>query len=68
MSPKEGFGVVVRVFGLGLVIHGAARALSAIMMGIWSLEGLWLHAILSIGLGLWMLRGAKPLVDWAYTE
>ena len=68
MSPKEGFGVLVRVLGLGLVLHGAARALAAIMMNVWSLEGLWLHAILTIGLGLWMLRGAKALVDWAYKE
>jgi hypothetical protein len=66
MSPREGFGVVVRAAGLGLVLHGGARALGALMMNVWSIEGLWLHALLSIGLGVWMLSGAKGLVAWAY--
>ncbi len=66
MSPREGFGIVVRTVGLGLILHGAARALGAISMGVWSVRGLWLHAILAIGVGIWMLGGAKQLVGWAY--
>lgn len=68
MSPREGFGIVVRAIGLGLVLHGVGRALGAIALNDWSLHGLWLHAILSIGVGVWMLAGAKPLVDWAYRK
>ena len=26
MSPREGFGIVVRAVGLGLILHGGARA------------------------------------------
>ena len=68
MSPKDGFGIVVRAVGLGLVIHGARPLLSIAMTGWYSSVGFWLHAIVAIGLGLWMLRGARPLVDWAYSE
>jgi hypothetical protein len=66
MSPREGFGIVVRTVGLGLVLHGVARALGAIAVGVWSIHGLWLHLILAIGVGVWMLSGARPLVAWAY--
>ena len=66
MSPREGFGVVVRTVGLGLILHGAARAIGAIALGVWSMEGLWLHALLAIGVGVWMLSGAPQLVAWAY--
>jgi hypothetical protein len=38
------------------------------MTGWYSSTGFWLHVILAIVLGLWMLRGAKPLVDWAYAD
>jgi len=68
MSPREGFGIVVRAAGLGLILHGAGRALAAIAMHDWSLHGFWLHTILTIGLGIWMLAGAKPLVAWAYKQ
>jgi hypothetical protein len=33
----------------------------------WSIH-LWLHTLLTIGVGIWMLRGARPLVDWAYRQ
>jgi hypothetical protein len=68
MSPKDGFGIVVRAVGLGLMIHGARPLLSISMTGWYSSAGFWLHVILAIGLGLWMLRGARPLVDWAYAD
>ena len=65
MSPREGFGIVVRTVGLGLIIHGVGRAIGALAIHQWSIH-LWLHTLLTIGVGLWMLRGAGPLVAWAY--
>ena len=66
MSPREGFGVLVRAGGLAMLFHGGARALGSIMMNDLSLYGFWIHTLLTIVLGCWMLRGAKPLVAWAY--
>ena len=65
MSPREGFGIVVRAVGLGLILHGAARALEALAVHGWGAHA-WLHLILMIVLGVWMLSGAKQLVAWAY--
>jgi|GEM_PF-1761716 len=65
MSPREGFGIVVRAVGLGLIIHGVGRAVGSLAIHHWSLH-LWLHTLLTIAVGIWMLRGARPLVTWAY--
>jgi hypothetical protein len=65
MSPREGFGIVVRAVGLGLILHGAARAMEAAMVHGWGAQA-WIHLILMIVLGVWMLSGAKQLVAWAY--
>lgn len=65
MSPREGFGIVVRAVGLGLILHGAARAMEAAMVHGWGAWA-WIHLILMIVLGVWMLSGARPLVAWAY--
>lgn len=65
MSPREGFGIVVRAVGLGLILHGGARAMEATMVHGWGVPA-WIHLILMIVLGLWMLSGAKQLVAWAY--
>lgn len=65
MSPREGFGIVVRAVGLWLILHGAARAMEAMLVQGWSANA-WLHFTLMIALGIWMLSGAKPLVAWAY--
>lgn len=65
MSPREGFGIVVRTVGLGLIIHGVGRAVGSLAIHHWGLH-LWLHTLLTIGVGIWMLRGARPLVTWAY--
>lgn len=65
MSPREGFGIVVRTVGLGLIIHGVGRAVGSLAIHHWGLH-LWLHTLLTIGVGIWMLRGARPLVAWAY--
>jgi len=65
MSPRDGFGIVVRAVGLGLILHGAARAMEAAMVHGWGARA-WFHLILMIVLGVWMLSGAKQLVAWAY--
>ena len=65
MSPREGFGIVVRAVGLGLIIHGVGRAAATLAIHQWSIH-LWFHTLLTIGVGIWMLRGARPVVDWAY--
>ena len=65
MSPREGFGIVVRTVGLGLIIHGVGRLVTALAIHSGGLH-LWLHTLLTLGVGIWMLRGAKLLVDWAY--
>ena len=67
MSPREGFGIVVRAVGLGLIGHGAARAIEATMVGGWGAWA-WFHLILMIVLGVWMLSGAPQLVAWAYRK
>lgn len=67
MSPREGFGIVVRAVGLGLILHGAGRAIQAIAIGGWS-GSAWLHLILMLVLGVWMLSGAQLLVAWAYSK
>ena len=65
MSPREGFGIVVRAVGLGLIIHGVGRAAGALAIHHWSIH-LWLHTLLTIGVGIWRRRGARALVSWAY--
>jgi hypothetical protein len=66
MSPREGFGIVVRAAGLGLILHGLSRALGALWVGVAGSGGFWLHLVITIVLGVWMLSGAPQLVAWAY--
>jgi hypothetical protein len=65
MSPREGFGIVVRTVGLGLILHGLARAMEAMMVHGWGV-GAWIHLMLIIVVGVGKLAGGKPLVAWAY--
>jgi len=76
MKPSEVFGVVVRIIGLLFILAGMAYGISVIivLLGVGSsYKG---HGILSYGIsfiifsgtGLFFLRGAPPIVRFAYPE
>jgi hypothetical protein len=88
MSPRQLFGIIVRVAGLwvtynGLVSlvglamaslspmfrftpSGASATVSNMLGG--ALVGLAIFSVLQLLAGLWLLRGAPQLVEYAYRE
>jgi hypothetical protein len=68
MTPREGFGIILRTAGLGLLIHGARNLLFAIALGVSEARGLWLQIIVALLVGVWLLGGARILVAYAYPK
>ena len=63
MKPSEAFGVVVRSAGLLLLVSTANMLLMAVAQ-----PGFLFLAIPMLVIGIWFLRGAPVLVNFAYPE
>lgn len=63
MSPRDVFGIVVRTVGLLAFLQGSRSLWIAIAAERGSLP--W-DAVLTAGVGLYLLSGAQALVDWSY--
>lgn len=63
MTPSEAFGVVVRSVGLLVVLWGLSLLVVAI-----GAPGLILVAIPVLLVGLWLLRGARAVISFAYPD
>lgn len=71
MKPADVFGVIVRTVGL-LVTFGAAWKILIVLTDL--MGGSW-AALMRLGIdvpvllvGLWLLRGAHTLINFAYPE
>lgn len=63
MTPRDIFGIVVRTAGLLSVMWGlSALAVSATAYG----QGAAVAGLISVVVGLYLLRGAPHLLDYAY--
>jgi hypothetical protein len=73
MKPSDVFALVVRVFGLALTLYSLWSVVTNIAFSL-SVEGSggggmgWfvLSAILSLAVGIYLLRGASHLVRFSY--
>ena len=63
MKSSEAFGVVVRSVGLILVVSALGSLISAL-----AAPGVLLLAIPTLFVGLWLLRGAPGVIDYAYPD
>lgn len=61
MRPFEAFGIVVRAIGLIIVVSALVQLILAV-----TAPGILFLAIPELLLGLWLLRGAKAVVSFAY--
>jgi len=72
MKPSDVFGVVVRTVGLVVTLMGLWRIGYAILDlvggGPGGAAGLLITGVPELLVGLWLLRGAKPLVQFAFPE
>ena len=70
MKPAELFGVVVRTIGLLLVLSSAWMVLlgllGVVLGGPGQMAGMLVFGIPVLLIGIWLLRGARPLVEFAY--
>lgn len=69
MTPAQLFGVVVRTIGLVLTIYGTFSSCFGLLLvlteaGIMSL----ILGVVAMLVGLWMLRGAQPVIAFAYYD
>ena len=63
MKPSDIFGIVVRTVGLILVLGAIFYLIAAIL-----LPALLFYCIPVLLLGLWLLRGGKAVVSFAFPE
>ena len=72
MKPSDIFGIVVRTVGLVIALMGLWTIGWAIVNlvggGPGGAVGLLVPGILELLAGLWLLRGAKPLVHFAFPQ
>ena len=72
MKAAEVFGIVVRTAGLIVVLVALGlilpAVLSLVMGGPGTLIGLLFYGIPALLVGLWLLRGAGPIVSSAFPE
>jgi lipopolysaccharide export LptBFGC system permease protein LptF len=71
MSARDIFGVVVRVFGLSMTIYSLwALATTLSLLGVEGFDaptvGFFLTEIVSIAVGIYLLRGAPLLLRFSY--
>ena len=63
MKPSDIFGIVVRTMGLILVLVALGSSIPAMVQ-----PGVLFFGIPVLLLGLWLLRGGKAVVSFAYPE
>jgi hypothetical protein len=71
MKPSETFGIIVRAAGLLLLLMAARHLCGAIIDLAFGAPGLaagFFSGIPEIIVSLWLLRGAKGLVSFAFPE
>ncbi len=72
MKPNDLFGVVVRAVGLILVLTSLRQVFIAIVSlvggGSENAVGLLLFGVPAMLIGIWLVGGAKSLIDFAYPE
>jgi len=72
MKTTEVFGIVVRTLGLIVVLIALGlilpAMLSLVMGGPGALIGLLFYGIPALVVGLWLLRGARPIVSFAFPK
>jgi hypothetical protein len=72
MNDVQLFGVMVRTFGLVSVIAGGISTLEGLISLLGPAPGAafvsLVLAVIALVIGLWLLRGAKGLVAFAYPE
>jgi hypothetical protein len=71
MKPSDVFGIVVRTAGLVITLMGLWRigyAVLALVGGGPGSAHLLITGVPELLVGLWLLRGAKPLVQFAFPE
>ncbi len=72
MKPSDVFGIVVRTVGLLITLTAlwsiGWALLSLAGGGPGNAAGLLIFGIPELLIGLWLLRGAKPLVRFAFPE
>jgi hypothetical protein len=74
MKPRDIFGLVLRLVGLIFLYHGLNSVPLAIS-ALWPRfpQTVWsnlIPALLTVGwpllVAIWLIRGARPLISWAY--
>jgi len=68
MTPRDVFGIIVRTAGLYVLLHAARNAFTALSLGGSAGLWFWLHLIVAILVGVWLLGGARILVAYAYSK
>ena len=68
MTPREVFGIIVRTAGLYVLLHAARNGFSALALGGSAGRWFWLHLIVAVLVGVWLLGGARILVAYAYSK
>ena len=72
MKQREIFELIVRVFGLYLVLMALKQlylaALELILPSSASVITMLVWGIPALVIGIWFLKGAKKLVAWAFCE
>ena len=63
MKPSDIFGIVVRTVGLVMALVALSSFIRAIVQ-----PALLLYEIPALLLGLWLLRGGKAVVSFAFPE
>lgn len=68
MTPRDVFGIIVRTAGLYVLFHAARNAFTALALGGSAGLWFWLHLIVAVLAGVWLLGGARILVAYAYSK
>jgi hypothetical protein len=70
MNARLLFGLIVRTVGLVVVVASAGLLIPGVLSILLGgpLAGLLFYGVPAILLGLWLLRGARCIVSFAYPE
>jgi hypothetical protein len=68
MTPRDLFGIIVRTAGLCVLLHVARNGFTALELGGAAGRWFWLHLIVALLVGVWLLGGARILVAYAYRK